>query len=153
MLLLSFLKPALLWYDCGYCRRFVHYTLFPNHNEPVKIAELYLTEVFLVFPGQSNAHGIRHDVDCSLVIVPGLSVGLLGDKNNINEKTNKNTKVTCNINIYNISWYLVHNLVVGSGQYQIHGVHVLGELVVAGMMTVSGLTEDIACCLCFLNIQ
>lgn len=52
-----------------------------------------------------------------------------------------------------ISQHLVHNLVVGRGQHQIHGMHVLGELEVAGMLTVSGLAEDIAGRLRFLDIQ
>lgn len=61
--------------------------------------------------------------------------------------------MTCDNHIGNISLYLVHNLVVGSGQQQIHGMHVLGELEVTRMLTVSGLTEDITGCLCFLDIQ
>lgn len=61
--------------------------------------------------------------------------------------------MTCDSRTRSISQYLVHNLVVGGGQNQIHGVHVLGELEVAWMLTVSGLAEDIASCLCFLHIQ
>lgn len=49
--------------------------------------------------------------------------------------------------------YLIHNLIVGSGQCQIHGVHVLGECEVARMLTVTGLTENLASCFGFLNIQ
>lgn len=55
--------------------------------------------------------------------------------------------------IRSISQYLVHNLVVGGGQHQIHGMHVLGELEVAGKLTISGLAEDMAGRLRFLDIQ
>lgn len=49
--------------------------------------------------------------------------------------------------------YLIHNLVVGSGQCQIHGLHLLFEVKVARMLTVSLLTQDPASCFRFLNIQ
>lgn len=49
--------------------------------------------------------------------------------------------------------YLIHDLVVGSSQSQIHGVHVLGEVEFAGMLTVSWFTEGLAGHLCLLHIQ
>lgn len=64
----------------------VHLLFHPNHNRPVLCrrkrwkTEQYLAVVFLVFPGQGNVHGIRHDVDRGLVAVPAFSVGFLGEQ-------------------------------------------------------------------------
>lgn len=38
---------------------------------------LYLTDVLLVSSGKDKVHSIRHDVDRSLVFLPGFVVGLL----------------------------------------------------------------------------
>lgn len=51
-----------------------------NYVEELGIEQLYLAVVFLVFPGKGNIHGIWHDVDCSLIIVPVFSVGFLEEK-------------------------------------------------------------------------
>lgn len=50
-------------------------------------------------------------------------------------------------------YYLVHDLVVGSGQNEVHGLHVLSEFEVAWMLTILCLTKDLASCFGFLNIQ
>lgn len=116
-----------------------------------KLTEPYLTVVLLVNSGKNNVHCIRHDVNRCLVFLPVFKVGFLW------------TEGYCWFGIFGIleiwyfigslNQYLIHNLIVGSGQCQIHRMHVLCEFIVARMLTVSRLTEDRSSCLCLLNIQ
>ena len=104
----------------------------------------YLTVVPPVSSGKNNFHCIRHDVDRSLVLLPIFGVGFLSEKYN------------CLFDILDVNvgkWiffpllsrkYLIHNVVVGSGQSQIHGVHFFSEPEFTRMLTVIGLTEDFA---------
>lgn len=118
--------------------------------------ELYLTVVPPVSSGKNNIHCIRHDVDRSLVFLPIFGVGFLSEKYN------------CQFDILDINvgkWiltllsrkfyfkYLIHNLIVGGGQCQIHRLQVFSEPEVTRMLTVMALTEDLASCFGFLNIQ
>lgn len=61
---------------CGYYETYV----FERMLKITLSITLYLTEVLLVSSSKNNVHCIRHDMDGSLVFLPGFQVGFLKTK-------------------------------------------------------------------------